>query len=154
MLGAGHGRIKGVGENPRPARAPVIWVGGGFPHAFHMAPGRCLAVGSYRPSPRGSGGGGQGTVGGLWTSQRPEITGSQFRASQTPLDTTEDLRTKWGPQGRLGQSQSRREERAGGKGSWVVPMQARVLGPVCGWRAGRPSCRRLFRGKSFKHGGP
>jgi hypothetical protein len=26
---------------------------------------------------------------------------------------------------------------------WVVPMGARVLGPVCGWSAGRPSSGRL-----------
>jgi hypothetical protein len=37
----------------------------------------------------------QGAVLGLWASQRLEITGSQSRASQTLLDTTEELRTKW-----------------------------------------------------------
>jgi hypothetical protein len=27
MLGSGHGRIKGVGENPRPTRVAVLWAG-------------------------------------------------------------------------------------------------------------------------------
>jgi hypothetical protein len=55
----------------------------------------------------------------------------------------------------------RREERAGEEvGCWVVPTQARILGLVGGWSAGRPSGCRLktaLRGKpipSFKHGGP
>ena len=43
-------------------------------------------------------GGGQGAVLGLWASWRPEITGFQSQASQTPLDPSEELRTKWGPQ--------------------------------------------------------
>jgi hypothetical protein len=38
---------------------------------------------------------------------------------------------------------SRREERAGERGSWVVPTWARVLGPVCGWSVGRPSGGKL-----------
>jgi hypothetical protein len=83
MLGAGHGGIKGVGEKLSSARVLVLWVGGRgrLPHAFHAALGMCLAVRSY----------GQAGI------SRSEITGSQSRASQTPLDTSEELRTKWGP---------------------------------------------------------
>jgi hypothetical protein len=54
LLGSGHGGIKewglkGVGENPRPARVLVLWTDGcrRLPHAFHAAPGGCLAVGSH-----------------------------------------------------------------------------------------------------------
>jgi hypothetical protein len=39
------------------------------------------------------------------------------RASQTPLDTTEDLRTKWWPQGRLHQPLGQRGKRAGREGA-------------------------------------
>jgi hypothetical protein len=55
MRGSGHGEIKGVGENPRPATVLVLWAGrhgrtvACFPHVL----GGCLAVGSYRPSPWG-----------------------------------------------------------------------------------------------------
>ena len=40
---------RGVGEYPRPARIPVLWVGrlGRTVHAFHMAPGGHLAVLSH-----------------------------------------------------------------------------------------------------------
>jgi hypothetical protein len=46
-----------VGENQSPARVPVLWAVGrrGLLHAFHAAPGGCLAVKSYGPSPRGFG---------------------------------------------------------------------------------------------------
>jgi hypothetical protein len=44
-------------------------------------------------------GGGQGSVQGLWASRRPQITHSQYWTSQTFLDTTDELRTKWRPQG-------------------------------------------------------
>jgi hypothetical protein len=42
-----------VGENPCPTRVPVFWAGGcrGVSHAFHMAPGGCLAVGTHRLQP-------------------------------------------------------------------------------------------------------
>ena len=45
------------------------------------------------------------------------VPGSQSQASQTLLDTTEDLRTKWGPQGWLSQPRGLREERAGREGA-------------------------------------
>ena len=62
---------------------------------------------------------------------RPEITGSRFWASQMTLDNAEELRTKWGPQGRLSQSQGRREERGNGaRGRGVVPPGVRVLDTV------------------------
>jgi hypothetical protein len=59
----------------------------------------------------------QGAVQGFWASLRPKITGSQSQASQMPLDTAEELRTKWGPQECLGHPQGRREERAGREGT-------------------------------------
>jgi hypothetical protein len=45
----GVGGIKEVGENPHPARVPVLWAGGRgkLLHTVHMAPGGCLAVGSH-----------------------------------------------------------------------------------------------------------
>jgi hypothetical protein len=81
---------------------------GGLLHAFHMAPGGLWEA--MDPAQ----GDGQGAFQGLWASWRPEITGCQ--ASQTPLDTAEELRTKWVPLGLLGQPWARREERAGGEG--------------------------------------
>jgi hypothetical protein len=82
-----------VGENLHPARVPVLWVGrlGELPHTFHVAPSGCLAVVSYEISLAR---GGQGAVRGLSASWKPEITGSQSWASQTPLGTVEVLRTK------------------------------------------------------------
>jgi hypothetical protein len=42
-----------VRENPRPARVPVLWAGGHrLLHAFHVSPGRCLAVEVRDSSPR------------------------------------------------------------------------------------------------------
>jgi hypothetical protein len=119
-----------------------------FPHSPRWVSG----CGKLWTQPAGAG---QGAVQGLWASRRPEITGSrsQSRASQTPLDTAEELRTKWGPRGWLSHSQGWREER----GCWVVPTWARVLGLVHGWSAGRPSGSWLFSGKpipSFKCGMP
>ena len=37
--GHGYRRNRGVGENPSPARVPVLWVGGHgrTAHAFHIA---------------------------------------------------------------------------------------------------------------------
>ena len=46
------------------------------------------------PTRWGGGGGGQGAVQGLWASWRPEITDSKSQASQTQLDTVEELKTK------------------------------------------------------------
>ena len=45
-IGCGCGGKRGVGENPCPARVPMLWVGrrGGLPHTFHATPGGCLAV--------------------------------------------------------------------------------------------------------------
>jgi hypothetical protein len=60
------------------------------------------------------------------------------------LDTSEELRTEWGRGGGAGQLAPGQKGGEGrGRGHWVVPMRARVLGPVCGWTAGRPSGRRL-----------
>jgi hypothetical protein len=44
--GQGDGGIKGMGENLRPIRVPVLWEVGCIRllHAFHTAPGGCLAV--------------------------------------------------------------------------------------------------------------
>jgi hypothetical protein len=73
-----------VREKRRPARVLVLWAGGLR---------RTARVGVWLWEATEL----QPAVG--WTrgvSQRPEITGSQSRASQTPLDTVEELRTKWG----------------------------------------------------------
>jgi hypothetical protein len=112
VSGSRHGGIKGVGENPHPARVPVLWAGGcgGLSRTFHAAPGGHLAVESHRPQPTV---GGQGAVVGLWASRRPEITSSQSQASQMLLDTVEELKTNWRPWGQLGHPWGQREERAG-----------------------------------------
>ena len=92
------------------------------------------------PSPPGSG---QGAVRGLWASQRPEITGSQSQASQTLLDTGEELRTKWRLQGTSVNPGAEERREQGELGFWVVPTLARVLGPFHGWSTERPSSWRL-----------
>ena len=61
-------------------------------------------------------------------------------AFQMPLGTTEELKTKWGPQGQLGHPQGQREEREGRE---EVPRGSQMRSPVCGWSAGRPSSRKL-----------
>jgi hypothetical protein len=68
------------------------------------------------------------------------MTGSQSWASQTPVDTVEELRTNGGSEGDwvIPAAEGRREQ--GERGCWVDPTQARVLGS---WRPGRPSSGRL-----------
>jgi hypothetical protein len=94
LSSSGHSETKSVGENQRPTRALVLWVVslGDCCGAFHTALGGCLAVGSHRSQDLG--GGGKGSVQGLWPSWRPEMTGSHSRTSQTSLYVTEELRTK------------------------------------------------------------
>jgi hypothetical protein len=74
-MGPGHGRIKGVGENPSPARVLVLWLDRCWrtTECFPGGPSGCLAVGNYGPSPQRVD---KGAVLGLWASQRPEITDS------------------------------------------------------------------------------
>jgi hypothetical protein len=78
-----------------------------------------------------SAGGGQGAV-----------LGNRFSASGIPGKDGHQGRAE-NRMGALGSAQSapgQREERAGGEGGfWVVPTMGRVLGPVHGWRTGRPS---------------
>jgi hypothetical protein len=76
----------GVGENPRTARVPVLWVGRCGRTACY--PGWVSGCG--KPLDSSSAGVGQGAVLG---------TGSQSQASQTLLDTAEELRTNSGPGG-------------------------------------------------------
>jgi hypothetical protein len=108
-----------VGENPYPARVPVLWVDvcGWIAACFPHGPGRCLVVGSHGTQPVGvKCECGQGAVPGLWASRRPELTGSQSLASQKPLDTAEEQRTKWGPPG--SDSVIPRAKVRGGQGKW------------------------------------
>lgn len=81
-----------------PTGVLVLWVGR-HRELLHSpcVQGGCLAVWSHGPQPWW---GGQRAIWSLWASQRPEITGSQSRASQTPPNTSEELRTKRRPCGR------------------------------------------------------
>ena len=56
------------------------------------------------------------------------------------LDTTEELRTKWGPGGSSVSSGAEGRRGQGERGHWVVPTQS---GLVRDWSAGRPSSGRL-----------
>ena len=53
MEGSGHGGIKGVGENPCPARVPVLWVGrlGRTVAHFPQGPGWVSPCGKLRTQP-------------------------------------------------------------------------------------------------------
>ena len=85
---------------------------GGLLHAFHVAPSVCEAT---KPQ-----------LSRWWTRGSPRH--QVLSLGHLTLDTAEELKT--GPMWWFGQPQ---DERAGGeRGSWVVPMQARVLGPVHG----------------------
>jgi hypothetical protein len=70
------------------------------------------------------------------------------------------VRTNGGPRGELGHPLGQREEREGGEGALDGSHWVRVLGPVCGWKTGKPPGGRLdqlLRGKpipSFKQCGP
>jgi hypothetical protein len=111
---------------------------------FPRGPGWVSGCGKPRTQSTGGWGGGQEAVQGLWASWRPEITGSLSRASQMPLNTAEELRTKWRPQGSLviHRAEGRRGQEE--RGHWVVPMRVRVLSPACGWSTGRHSGGRLL----------
>jgi hypothetical protein len=90
-------------------------------------------------------------VGSQWTlvngSGQGEVLGTRFSASGIPDTTGHHRRAENkmgaprsglvnpGDEGRRGQ---------GKRGHWVVPTQARVLGLVHGWSAGRPSSGRLY----------
>ena len=98
VSGSKRGGIKRVEENLLPVRVLVLWAGGlrGLPQVLHEA---WVGVWLW-----------DATDSSLWGVDKgqsevsePEITGSQPWASQTPLYTTEELRTKWGPQGQISQ---------------------------------------------------
>jgi hypothetical protein len=59
VSGSGHGGIKGVEENPCPARVPVLWAGVGVQrtaeHSPRGPPSGCLAVGRTQSSGVGVG---------------------------------------------------------------------------------------------------
>ena len=92
-----------MGENPCPARGRTAAA------CFPQGPGWAVTEPNLP-------GGGQGAVLGLWASLRPEITYSQSQASQTLLNTEEELRTNGGPEVVL-ISWDQREERAGREGA-------------------------------------
>jgi hypothetical protein len=128
LLGNGHGEVKGVGENPHPARALVLWAGRcrGLLCALHTVPAGRLSVESHRtPVHRGR----EGGIWGLWALQKPEMTGFSFWASQditghhgraeNKVRTMGAARSFHGPKG---------EEGRGERGCWVVSVWARVLG--------------------------
>ena len=105
----------------------------GLPFTFHVAPGGCLAVGSQWTLVNGSG---QGEVLGTRFSASgiPDTTGHHRRA-ENKMGAPRSGLVNPGDEGRRGQ---------GKRGHWVVPTQARVLGLVHGWSAGRPSSGRLY----------
>jgi hypothetical protein len=140
-----------VRENPHPARVPVLWVGRrrGLPQGFYVAPGGCLSVGSYRPSPRG------------WTRGCPRFLGlteardNRFSVSGIP-GTTGHRRRAEKKVGALEVAQScpgRREERAvregvlggshTGENPWsVLLLECMMLlfrvKPISSFKQGRP----------------
>lgn len=93
LQGHGCGGKRGVGENPHPARVPVLWAGGHQRTAAHFpcgpggCLGGCLSLGNHSPH---SVGGGQG---GSPRHQVPNLLWHPM------LYTEEELRTDWGPQG-------------------------------------------------------
>jgi hypothetical protein len=74
----------------------------------------------------------------LWESLgliRTQTTGFQSWTSQTPLNVLEELRTKWGPWGQLGQPWGQIEKGQGDRG-WVVSVslaQAASWSSSLGW---------------------
>ena len=128
-MGTGHGGIKGEGENLHPARVLMLWAGrhGRLPQAFQVVPvGVCLWE-ATDPARRD----GQGA-----------ILGSRLSVLGIP-DTMEELRTNGGPRGTLVSPGAEGRRGHGERGHWVVPTRVKVVGPVCGWSAGRPSGGRL-----------
>ena len=116
-----------MGENTCPARVLVLWAAD-TEDCFILYKWSWVGTWLYKATDSTSGGGGQGAV-----------LGTRLPASESniPLNTTEELRTEWGPwgsstspgdKGRTGQ-----EER----GCCLVPMQVRVFGMVHGWSKGR-----------------
>ena len=141
VQGNGRGEMKGVGENRRPARVPVLWVGRHRRTAacFPCAPLLPEGVWLWEATEPSLPGGGQGAVGGLWASLRP---GSQSRASQTlHCWTTEELRTKWGPPGTVrpfpGPKGGKGRER-GGTG-WFSHRQESLVQSMAGAQEGLPA---------------
>jgi hypothetical protein len=125
----GAREIKGVGENPGPARVPVLWAGrcGRTATLFPCSP-RWVS-GCVKPLDPSLAGCGQGAVLGTRFSASgiPDTTGHCGRA-ENRMGVLGVARSVPGPKGREGRG---REERC------------EVLTPVCGCSAGRPSNRRL-----------
>jgi hypothetical protein len=146
----GYGGIKGVGENPCAYRVLVLWEDRcERTVACFSCSQWCLAVKSHRTRP--TRGWTRGSPRSLDLTEAREIIGSQSWASQTQLDTMEELRTKCPPPRHpLGQ----REERAGGRGDtggshvgespWSDPWLE------C-WKASRWEVRRGSLGDSLFH---
>ena len=109
-----------------------------LPHAFYTAPGRCLAVGSHGHQPTGG-----WTRGSLRTMGLGEARDNRFSISGIP-DAAGHRRRAENKVGALWVDQPASGPKRGeGRGCLVVPTWARVLGPVHGWSAERPSDRRL-----------
>ena len=129
--------IKGVGENPCPARVPVLWAGrrGRTTKPFPRGPGGCLAMGSHGTPPL------QGwTRGSLRSLGLTEARDNRFSVSGIP-DTAGHLRRAENKMGALGEARSAPGPRGGKSrdrvGAGWFPHGRESL--VCGWNAGRPS---------------
>jgi hypothetical protein len=72
------------------------------------------------------------------------MTGYQFRTSQTLLDVSEELRTKWKSRGQLNQPWDRREKGQGKKALAGSHAGKSPWSGLAAGNAGRPSCRRLY----------
>jgi hypothetical protein len=81
-------------------------------------------------------GGGQGAVLGTRFSASgiPDTSGHQGRAEHRMGGSWGGAQSAPGPKGGEGRERGRH---------CMVPTRARILGPVCGWSAGRPSGGRL-----------
>ena len=60
-------------------------------------------------------------LGGWWTRGSPRY--QVLSLGHLMLDTSEELRTEWGPQGQLSQQLGQREERQGGGARWFSHRQ-------------------------------
>jgi hypothetical protein len=131
----GAAGVGGKREWEKTCVLPEFWCSGradvgGLPHAFHVAPGGCLAVGSHGTQP---------TRGWTRGSLRPlgltEAKDSKFSVSDV-AGHGRRAENKLGAPGTAWSSLGPKKERARREGALDGFHSCRVLGPVCGWSAG------------------
>jgi hypothetical protein len=135
VRGKGRRGIKRVGENPESHQSSGALGGQKWKDCRTLSMRPRVGVWLWEAMYPSSEGGGQGAVlGTRFPASGIPYTDGHHRRAENGMGAPGAARSSLGPKGGEGRERGR---------YWVVPTQARVLGPVCGWNARRPSGGRL-----------